>query len=184
MSETLRGKDSNKRLYIGPGRDGTSDNKISVDVKFNSSSTKVAENPYLMEQRYCKTSFAYGRDAKSKIETWQNIEDQEEIDHERLLPEKTSKIVIIIHPMYSTAEEDAKKALPADMSKMTTSASTTAEQTQQQIELADLFIQDEMKKDFEEEDEANHEAHKGDDSLPSDVRTTIMKKVEIDEDDL
>ena len=86
--------------------------------------------------------------------------------------------------MYSTAEEDAKKALPADMSKMTTSASTTAEQTQQQIELADLFIQDEMKKDFEEEDEANHEAHKGDDSLPSDVRTTIMKKGEIDEDDL
>ena len=180
----LRGKDSNKRLYIGPGRDGSSDNKISVDVKFNSSSTKVAENPYLMEQSYCKTSFAYGRDANSKIKTLQNIEDQEEIDHERLLPEKTSKIVIIIHPMYSTAEEDAKKALPADMSKMTTSASTTAEQAQQQTEPDESPIQDAKKKDLEEEDETNQEAHEGDDSLPSDVRTTIMEKGEIDEDDL
>ena len=86
--------------------------------------------------------------------------------------------------MYSTAEEDAKKALPADMSKMTTSTSTTAEQAQQQTEPDESPTQDAKKKDLEEEDETNQEAHKGDDSLPSDVRTTIMKKGEIDEDDL
>ena len=30
----MRGKESNKRLYLGPGRNGSSDNKVSVDVKF------------------------------------------------------------------------------------------------------------------------------------------------------
>ena len=51
----MRGKDSNKRLYLGPGRDGSSDNKISVDVKFWSNSTKITENPYLKALGYCKT---------------------------------------------------------------------------------------------------------------------------------
>ena len=170
----LRGKDSNKRLYIGPGRDGSSDNKISVDVKFNSNSTKVAENPFLKEQGYCKTSFAYGRDAKTQVDTWQIIEDQEELENEYLLSDKTSKMVIIIHPMYSTAEEDAKKTLPADMAK-----------TQQQTEPDGSPTQDGTKKDLdEEEDEANYEANEGDDSLSSDVRTTIMKEGEIDQADL
>ena len=35
------GKDRNKRIYIGPGRDGSSDDKISIDCKFENDNTKV-----------------------------------------------------------------------------------------------------------------------------------------------
>ena len=35
------GKLKNERIYIGPGRDGSSDDKISIDCKFASQNTKV-----------------------------------------------------------------------------------------------------------------------------------------------
>ena len=104
----MRGKASNKRLYLGPGRNGSSDNKISVDVKFHSNSTKVTENPYLKSQGYCKTSFAYERDAETQKDEWIIIEDQAELDNEEILSDPIPQMVIIIHPMYSTAVEDEK----------------------------------------------------------------------------
>ena len=60
-------------------------------------------------QGYCKTSFAYERDAETQVDTWHVIEDQAELDNEYLLSDQTPQMVIIIHPMYSTAEEDEKK---------------------------------------------------------------------------
>ncbi len=34
----------NKRVYIGPGRDGSSDDKIPIDLKFAPLTTKIAWN--------------------------------------------------------------------------------------------------------------------------------------------
>ena len=48
---------SNKRIYIGPGRDGSSDDKISVDLKFNPSNTKVTCPPIWKQQGCKKISF-------------------------------------------------------------------------------------------------------------------------------
>ena len=36
------GKKINTRIYIGPGRDGSSDEKIALDFKFNPMNTKVS----------------------------------------------------------------------------------------------------------------------------------------------
>jgi len=94
----LRGKESNKRLYLGPGRDGSSDNKVSVDVKFHSNSTKITENPYLKSLGYCKTSFAYERDAETQTDNWQVIEDQAELDDDTTLSDPTPQMVIIYIP--------------------------------------------------------------------------------------
>ena len=145
----MRGKESNKRLYLGPGRNGSSDNKISVDVKFYSNSTKITENPYLKAQGYCKTSFAYERDAETQVDNWYVIEDQAELDNEYLLSDQTPQMVIIIHPMYSTAEEDEKK---------TAKASTTSAQTESEA-VANLAIkgkQDETIDDSDLEKEADY----------------------------
>ena len=145
----MRGKESNKRLYLGPGRNGSSDNKISVDVKFYSNSTKITENPYLKAQGYCKTSFAYERDAETQVDTWHVIEDQAELDNEYLPSDQTPQMVIIIRPMYSTAEEDEKK---------TAKASTTSAQTESEA-VANLAIkgkQDETIDDSDLEKEADY----------------------------
>ena len=42
MIQAKRGCETqNKRVYIGPGRDGSSDDKISVDCKFYPANTKI-----------------------------------------------------------------------------------------------------------------------------------------------
>ena len=51
------GQQKNKRVYIGPGRDGSSDDKLSIDMKFAPISTKVTFNKTWKEQGYRKTSF-------------------------------------------------------------------------------------------------------------------------------
>ena len=38
------GKEKNKRIYIGPGRDGSSSDKISIDCKFDPQNTKVTSS--------------------------------------------------------------------------------------------------------------------------------------------
>ena len=52
------GKDKNKRIYLGPGRDGSSDDKIPVDCKFDSQSTKITFNTAGPSHGYVKSSFA------------------------------------------------------------------------------------------------------------------------------
>ena len=136
----MRGKPSNKRLYLGPGRDGSSDNKVSVNVKFYSDSTKVTENPYLKSLGYCKTSFAYERDAEKQKDEWIIIEDQAELDNEEILPDPTPQMVIIIHPMYSTSVEDDKVV---EEEKKAATATTTPEETA----VANLAVHDSPPKD-------------------------------------
>ena len=139
----MRGKASNKRLYLGPGRDGSSDNKISVDVKFYSDSTKVTENPYLKSLGYCKTSFAYERDAETQKDEWIVIEDQAELDNEEIRSDPTPQMVIIIHPMYSTSVEDDKVV---EKEKKAETATTTPAQTEKTT-VANLAIQASTPKD-------------------------------------
>ena len=132
----MRGKESNKRLYLGPGRDGSSDNKVSVNVKFHSNSTKITENPYLISQGFCKTSFAYERDAETQTDNWKVIEDQVTLDNDELLSDPTPQMVIIIHPMYSTAVNDDK--VVEDEKKAVSSTTTPAQE--QTTTVANLAI--------------------------------------------
>ena len=145
----MRGKASNKRLYLGPGRDGSSDNKVSVDVKFYSNSTKVTENPYLKSLGYCKTSFAYKRDAEKQKDEWIIIEDQAELDNEEILSDPAPQMVIIIHPMYSTSVEDDKAV---EEEKKAETATTTPAQTEETA-VANLAIDDSPPKDNSESEE-------------------------------
>ena len=145
----MRGKESNKRLYLGPGRDGSSDNKVSVDVKFHSNSTKITENPYLKAQGFCKTSFAFERDAETQTANWQVIEDQAELDNEYTLFDPTPQMVIIIHPMYSTAVEDEKAV---EEEKKAVSATTTPAQTES-TPVANLAVDNSPPKDDSESEE-------------------------------
>ena len=133
----MRGKESNKRLYLGPGRNGSSDNKVSVDVKFHSNSTKITENPYLKSQGFCKTSFAYERDAETQTDKWEVIEDHAELDADYELSDPTPKMVIIIHPMYSTSAEDEKKA----------TSSTTTPAQKETTTVANLAVDNSHPKD-------------------------------------
>ena len=132
----MRGKDSNKRLYLGPGRDGSSDNKVSVNVKFHSNSTKITENPYLKSQGFCKTSFAYERDAETQTDEWQVVEDQVTLDEDTQLSDQTPQMVIIIRPMYSTSVNDDKVA--EDAKKAVSSTTTPAQE--QTTTVANLAI--------------------------------------------
>ena len=91
------GKEKNKRIYVGPGRDGSSEDKISVDCKFMSSTTKIAFNKTWVEQGYVKSSFA-----STNEDEWEMIEDQVELPWETRLEERAEKLVVIIHPGYGT----------------------------------------------------------------------------------
>ena len=42
------GHDKNKRIYIGPGRDGSSDDKIPVDLKFDPQNTFVSYSQFMV----------------------------------------------------------------------------------------------------------------------------------------
>ena len=148
----MRGKASNKRLYLGPGRDGSSDNKVSVDVKFHSNSTKVTENPYLKSLGYCKTSFAYERDAETQKDEWIIIEDQAELDNEEILSDPAPQMVIIIHPMYSTAVEDERAV---EEEKKVETTTTTPAQTEKTAVANLAFDNSPPKDDSDSEEEAD-----------------------------
>jgi hypothetical protein len=53
------GKTSNKRFYIGPGRDGSSDDKVAIDCKFDPNNTTIPFNKRWNTQGYRKSSFSY-----------------------------------------------------------------------------------------------------------------------------
>ena len=149
----------NKRLYIGPGRDGSSNDKIAVDVKFYSRSTKpvMPENKFLRNQGYVKTSFGYEQDKETQTDTWNVIEDQVEIDNERVYKEAFAQMVIIIHPMFSTAAPEAKKEIsstivPAQAAKVEAVANLAIDHSP---------TQEETEKYLEEE-EANYEIDQAD----------------------
>jgi hypothetical protein len=86
------GKLKNKRIYIGPGRDGSSDDKISIDCKFDSQNTKVTYSKIWAQEGFVKTTYAYvDRDLP-----WELIEDEVGLDSSTAISAK--KLAILIHP--------------------------------------------------------------------------------------
>ena len=97
----------------------------------------MPENKFLRNQRYVKTSFGYEQDIETRTETWTVIEDQVELDNERIFKEAVAQMVIIIHPMFSTADTDAKPAtssttVPAEATKVEAVANLAIDQSSTQ----------------------------------------------------
>ena len=90
-------KDSNKRIYIGPGRDGSSDDKIAVDCKFNPQNTKITFSKSWERAGYKKTTFAYslGKDSWDLIEHNEALGGVTKIASE----DQVKKIAIFIYPI-------------------------------------------------------------------------------------
>ena len=72
-------KRMNKRIYICPGRDGSSDDKIALDLKFDLMSTKVSIPKLWKQQGYVKTTFILMSDtqsARTACKLWTLVEEQ------------------------------------------------------------------------------------------------------------
>ena len=91
------GKEKNKRIYIGPGRDGSSHDKISVDCKFMSSTTKIVYSTYWINWGFKKSAFVLLEEGDTN---WKMIEDQVELWFETQLDDRVYRMVVIIHPEY------------------------------------------------------------------------------------
>ena len=189
----ILGREKNKRLYIGPGRDGTSFDKISVDVKFHSRNTQpmMPENKFLRQQGCVKSSFGYELDEETQTDTWIVLEDQVDMRDEKVLNEAYAQLVVIIHPMFSTAENDVKTATIASAeTEAKAKDEPVVNDAEQEVKLRDESITDvagathATDNSPTQEEEANYEVNEGDGSLPSDVRTTIKNEREIDQADL
>ena len=89
------GKTKNKRIYIGPGRDGSSDDKIAVECKFKPTSTEVPYNKTWVTQAYQKTTWAKMRDAN-----WDCVEDQAPLSRKTVFAadERPEYLAVFIHP--------------------------------------------------------------------------------------
>ena len=77
------GKGKNKRLYIGPGKEDSTDDKIAVDRKIGPKNTKVEFNRAWHQHGYKKTSFGLFsvRDEDGKKRgVWTLIERQVDLD--------------------------------------------------------------------------------------------------------
>jgi len=155
----ILGREKNKRLYIGPGRDGSSNDKIAVDVKFDSRSTKpiMPENKFLRNQGYVKTSFGYEQDEETLTETWTVIEDQVELDNEKVYKEGFVQMVIILHPMFSIAENDAKKAtsstiVPVQAAKVEAVANLAIDHSPTQEETEKYLVEEEADYEIDKAD--------------------------------
>jgi len=109
------GKSKNKRIYIGPGRDGSSDDKISIDLKFDPTSTKVTSSRMWKEQGYVKTTFVHvvgnhHNNIDEDYELWALAEGQATIDNNLEISEiydkltardihgKIMHMIAILHP--------------------------------------------------------------------------------------
>ena len=95
-----RNKKRNHRVYIGPGADGSTDDKIAVDLKYDPKNTKITFRSSWKEEGYCKSTWVlYGRE-------WQLLEECEALGHieyfeEGMVPDK---LITFIHP---SQDEDA-----------------------------------------------------------------------------
>jgi hypothetical protein len=91
------GKSKNKRIYIGPGRDGSSDDKISIDCRFDPQNTKITYNKVWAHQGFVKTSYAYFEPSNFQVHPeWKLVEDEVNLDANIDLTVK--RVAIFIHP--------------------------------------------------------------------------------------
>ena len=94
------GKFKNKRIYIGPGRDGSSDDKIPVDGKYDPKNTRTAFNKTWKAAGYVKTSYGLYTQPDGS-EQWKPVEVQVALDKETVLTSQNpmpSKLVALLHP--------------------------------------------------------------------------------------
>ena len=93
-----RKRASNKRIYIGPGKDGTTDDKIAVEVRFDSSTTKVTTPATWKAEGYKKTSWIkVDRTDDSPI--WTMIEDSVPLEEVKdFQTRKPEFMVMLLHP--------------------------------------------------------------------------------------
>ena len=95
-----KNKTKNHRVYIGPGADGSTEDKIAVDVKFEPKNTGISFRTSWREAGYVKSTWAlYG-------DRWEMCEVNERLDliidfEGGLCPDKC---LIFIHP---SGDEDA-----------------------------------------------------------------------------
>ena len=94
----------NKRIFIGPGRDGSSDDKIPVNVKFNPRNTEVAKNFSLSQEGFVKTTYGlFYASPDDDQGSWDLIEEQRALDNKIVfLDRKPAQLVCILHPYHGT----------------------------------------------------------------------------------
>ena len=76
----------NKRIYIGPGRDGSSDDKIAVDCKIDPRNTSIPYNKEWARKDYVKSTYAHIEKMPDYGEgdDWKLIEDGEPVSYTHL----------------------------------------------------------------------------------------------------
>ena len=93
------GATKNKRIYIGPGRDGSSDDKIPIDCKFSPMSTAIAFVKKWEADGYVKTTCAQYESNTDRDDEWSTIEDEEPLKTVTTFgSERPVKLAIFIHP--------------------------------------------------------------------------------------
>ena len=87
-------REKNKRIYIGPGKDGSSNDKISIECRFNSVNNYLTYSDTWKGRDYRKTTFEL-HDGE-----WICAENRVDVKQERhyTLPERPSKMIIILYP--------------------------------------------------------------------------------------
>ena len=105
------GKKKNKRVYIGPGRDGSSNDKVSVDCKFTPLNTESTYSKTWLEAGYVRTTFAY------KNDKWSLLEHQVPMDAATYCPadDRPDRVAIMFHPPVRMAigMQHVSEGLPA-----------------------------------------------------------------------
>ena len=94
-----KGKTRNFRMYIGPGSDGSSADKLSFDLKFNPWDTAIT---FRREWRsMSKTVFTQC----DPFETWYTCRSDVWLDDVKTFYPRPMRCVVVVHP-YPLAQED------------------------------------------------------------------------------
>ena len=94
------------RGLIGPGRDGSSDDKISVDLKFCGHNTKVDFSQIWVEQDMVKTTFVdFG------AASWRICEREQPLDTNSEFPDgcRPDRMAVFIHPKSDLLSESFRR---------------------------------------------------------------------------
>ena len=95
------GKARNFRTYIGPGSDGSSADKLSLDLKFNPWDTAITFRP---ERRsMSKTAFTQC----DPFESWYTEQSDVWLDDVKTFYHRPMRCVLVVHPCFLALEDTA-----------------------------------------------------------------------------
>ena len=94
-----QGKTRNFRMFIGPGSDGSSADKLSLDLKFNPSDTVITFRPEWRSMS--KTLFTQ----YDPFEPWYTEQSNMSLDDVKKFYPRPMRCVIVVHP-FPLAQED------------------------------------------------------------------------------